>query len=97
MMLGVRIHRANSESSPSATVARARGLYVPLWRQLTNFKQGDESFRQLRIWLTITKPGQFFKLAVKAESLSVDLVLDCLFCAQTGAVHLKIAGTLTCN
>ena len=48
-----------------------------LWRQLTNIKQGDESFRQL-FWRTITKLGQFFKLAVKAESLSVDLVLDTL-------------------
>ena len=45
-----------------------------LWRQLTKVKQGDESFRQL-FWRTITKLGQFFKLAVKAESLSVDLVL----------------------
>ena len=48
-----------------------------LWRQLTNVKQGDESFRQL-FWRTITKLGQFFKLAVKAESLSVKLVLDTL-------------------
>ena len=48
-----------------------------LWRQLTNVKQGDESFRQL-FWRTITKLGQFFKLAVKAESLSVELVLDTL-------------------
>ena len=48
-----------------------------LWRQLTNVKQGDESFRQL-FWRTITKLGRFFKLAVKAESLSVELVLDTL-------------------
>ena len=48
-----------------------------LWRWLTNVKQGDESFRQL-FWRTITKLGQFFKLAVKAESLSVDLVSDTL-------------------
>ena len=48
-----------------------------LWRQLTNVKQGDESLRRL-FWRTITKLGQFFKIAVKAESLSVDLVLDTL-------------------
>ena len=33
------------------------------WRQLTNVKQGDESFRQL-FWRTITKLRQFLKLAV---------------------------------
>ena len=38
-----------------------------LWCLLTNVKQGAESFRQL-FWRTITKHGQFFKLAVKAES-----------------------------
>ena len=36
------------------------------WRQLTNVRQGDESFRQL-FWRTITKLGQFFKLAVKGS------------------------------
>ena len=48
-----------------------------LWRQLTNVMQGVESFRHL-FWRTITKLGQFFKLklAVKAESLSVHLILD---------------------
>ena len=48
-----------------------------LWRQLPNVKQGDESFQQL-FWRTITKLGQFFKHAVKVESLSVELVLDTL-------------------
>ena len=40
-----------------------------LWRQLTNVKQGDESFRQL-LWRTITKLGQFFKLAVLRRRVS---------------------------
>ena len=47
-----------------------------LWRQLTNIKQGDESFRQL-VWRATTKLQQFFKLAV-TDTLSVDLILDTL-------------------
>ena len=45
-----------------------------LWHQWTNVKQGDESLRQL-FWRTITKVRQFFKLAAKAEGLSVELVM----------------------
>ena len=76
-----------------------------LWRQLTNVKQGNESFRQL-FWRTITKLGQFCKLAVKAESLSVDLVLDTLVkymvlegCSDELKEHFleKTLSSLTCE
>ena len=76
-----------------------------LLRQLTNVKQGDESFRQL-FWRTITKLRQFFKLAVKAECLSVDRILDTLIkymvrggCSDELKEHFleKTLSSLTCE
>ena len=48
-----------------------------LWKQLTTIKQGDESFRQM-FWRATTKLGQFFKLAVKDENVTVELMTGTL-------------------
>ena len=61
----------------SMTVLKTKNVAACTTVHLHHCPLSTESFRQL-FWRTITKLGQFFKLAVKAESLSVELVVDTL-------------------
>ena len=74
-----------------------------LWKQLTTIKQGDESFRQM---FATTKLGQFFKLAVKDENVTVELMTGTLIkymvlegCSNELRAHFleKTLSSITCD
>ena len=76
-----------------------------LWKQLTTIKQGDESFRQM-FWRATTKLGQFFKLAVKHENVTAELMTGTLIkymvlegCSNELRAHFleKTLSSITCD
>ena len=76
-----------------------------LWKQLTTINQGDESFRQM-FWRATTKLGQFFKLAVKDENVTVELMTGTLIkymvlegCSSELRAHFleKTLSSITCD